>query len=82
MFSISVHTSQDSWGKSTGDEDLSSNIGTSELSSSLQSAFDSGHGSFPAGSKRYRALYLCIYGVYRKETSIRHQNTGLGIVLL
>lgn len=47
MFWMSVHTSQHSWGKSTGEDDLSSSIGTSELSSTLQSVLDSGQSSFP-----------------------------------
>jgi len=47
MFSMSVHTTQDSCGKSTGDDERSSSIGTSELSSTLQSMFASGHTSFP-----------------------------------
>ena len=51
MFSMSVHTIQESCGKSRGEEERSSRMGTSELSSTLQSMFGSEQGSFP-GTQR------------------------------
>lgn len=50
MFSMSVPTSHCSWGKSMGDEDLSSRMGMSELSSTLKSTF--GSESVPADEER------------------------------
>lgn len=55
MFSMSVATSQQSWGQSMWEEEVSSRMGMSELSSILLSAPGGAHESLPEARRQSRA---------------------------
>ncbi len=59
MFSMSVATSQQSWGQSVGEEEVSSRMGMSELSSTLLSTPGGPQESFPKEQSTASFKHVC-----------------------